>query len=75
MQIGIDLGLHRRTPVMNQHNIKNELRKRLFWSCYNLDRQVSIPLGRPVSASRSNFEIVSNGLCSFQFVIEILMYQ
>jgi hypothetical protein len=28
-----------------------EMRKRLFWSCYTLDRQVSIPLGRPFPIS------------------------
>ncbi|TVY46901.1 putative transcriptional regulatory protein [Lachnellula occidentalis] len=57
IQIGIDLGLHRRTPAMNQHCIKNETRKRLFWSCYNLDRQVSIPLGRPFAICDRDIDV------------------
>lgn len=57
MRIAIDLGLHRRTSAMNAQSLENELRKRLFWSCYNLDRQVSIPLGRPFAISDRDIDI------------------
>lgn len=33
------------------------MRKRLFWSCYTMDRQVSIPLGRPFSISDLDIDI------------------
>lgn len=42
---------------MSQPSLSNELRKRLFWSCYNLDRQVSIPLGRPFALSNREIDV------------------
>ncbi|KAH3956156.1 hypothetical protein HBI68_195890 [Parastagonospora nodorum] len=57
MRLCIDLGLHRRTkargslraPWPNPGAL--EMRKRVFWTTYCLDRQVSIVLGRPFSIS------------------------
>ncbi|RDW70997.1 hypothetical protein BP6252_07560 [Coleophoma cylindrospora] len=57
IRIAVDLGLHRRTSAMRQVGLDNELRKRLFWSCYNLDRQVSIPLGRPFALSNRDIDV------------------
>lgn len=57
MRIAIDLGLHRKTSTMATPSLPNELRKRLFWSCYNLDRQVSIPLGRPFALSNREIDV------------------
>jgi len=34
-----------------------EMRKRLFWSCYTMDRQISIPLGRPFSISDRDIDV------------------
>jgi len=34
-----------------------EMRKRLFWSCYTMDRQVSIPLGRPFAISDRDIDV------------------
>lgn len=34
-----------------------EMRKRLFWSCYTMDRQISIPLGRPFSISDHDIDV------------------
>ena len=52
MRMCIELGLHRKTK--NPLALKaedEELRRRVFWSCYCLDRQVSIILGRPLAVS------------------------
>ena len=51
MRLSIDLGFHRRGrfPVENPSLL--EMRKRVFWSCYCLDRQISIILGRPFAVS------------------------
>ncbi|CAK7232464.1 hypothetical protein SBRCBS47491_008280 [Sporothrix bragantina] len=57
MRIAIDLGLHRRTAAMSRPSLDNELKKRLFWSCYNLDRQVSITLGRPFTISDRDIDL------------------
>ncbi|KAK5766081.1 hypothetical protein LTS12_003827 [Elasticomyces elasticus] len=40
MRIAIDLGLHRQTSTMNRLGFDVEMRKRLFWSCYTMDRQI-----------------------------------
>jgi hypothetical protein len=57
MRLCIDLGLHRRTKAKGSARASMptlgavELRKRVFWTAYCLDRQVSIVLGRPFSIS------------------------
>ncbi|OCT44052.1 Zn2/Cys6 DNA-binding protein [Cladophialophora carrionii] len=51
MRTCIDLGMHRRAPVGQYLHLENEMRKRIFWTCYCLDRQISIVLGRPFAIS------------------------
>ena len=46
----ISLGLHRKIPSPKA-TLAMEIRKRVFWSCYCLDRQISIMLGRPFAIS------------------------
>lgn len=55
--IAIDRGLHRQTKALSKMNMENEVRKRLFWSCYAFDRQISIPLGRPLGISDRDIDI------------------
>ncbi|KFA46129.1 hypothetical protein S40293_03749 [Stachybotrys chartarum IBT 40293] len=45
----IEMGLHRQTRM--KWSLIEEMRRRVFWTCYCLDRQVSIILGRPFSIS------------------------
>lgn len=42
---------------MNQVGFDVEMRKRLFWSCYTMDRQISIPLGRPFAISDRDIDV------------------
>lgn len=44
----IEMGLHRkrRSSVSLAHSRDTEIRRRAFWSCYCLDRVISIVLGR-----------------------------
>lgn len=43
-----DLGLHNESLYLrSQDKFIVDLRRRLFWSCYSLDRQISIYFGRP----------------------------
>jgi len=56
MRTCIDLGLHRRTPVNKYSILELEMRKRIFWTCYCLDRQISIILGRPFSISDQDID-------------------
>jgi hypothetical protein len=51
MQIVTALGLHRKLPTKASNNgcsyLELELRKRIFWSVYTLDKYLSIMFGRP----------------------------
>jgi hypothetical protein len=44
----IEMGLHRKRKVTSsiEHERDSEIRRRVFWSCYCLDRITSIVLGR-----------------------------
>ncbi|KAG0198197.1 hypothetical protein BGX33_012525, partial [Mortierella sp. NVP41] len=44
-----DLGMHRNSARWHLPPLETELRKRLWWACYVMDRWVSACLGRPVS--------------------------
>lgn len=56
MLIAIDLGLHRQ-PRTKKVSFELEMRKRIFWSCYAFDRQISIPLGRPFAISDQDIDV------------------
>ncbi|KAJ5168885.1 uncharacterized protein N7482_004479 [Penicillium canariense] len=51
LQVVTALGLHRKCPVKLSKNgcsyLELELRKRIFWSAYTLDKYLSIMFGRP----------------------------
>jgi hypothetical protein len=51
MRTCIDIGLHRRVPGRRCSLFDAEMGRRIFWTCYCLDRQVSIVLGRPFAIS------------------------
>jgi hypothetical protein len=56
MRLCIELGLHRR----QKHrvlSIEAEMDKRRFWSCYFLDRDISIALGRPPAISDHDIDV------------------
>jgi hypothetical protein len=56
LRIGVSLGLHRRSPV-KAVGLATELDKRLFWTCYILDRELAVLMGRPVSLSDCDIDI------------------
>jgi hypothetical protein len=47
VRMAIDLGLHHSSSSANGDLLTIETRKRVFWSAYALDRNISISLGRP----------------------------
>ncbi|KAH7303853.1 fungal-specific transcription factor domain-containing protein [Stachybotrys elegans] len=51
----IEMGLHRQTHM--KWPLIDEMRRRVFWTCYCLDRQVSIILGRPFSISDRDIDV------------------
>lgn len=48
MRSAVELGLHRSVQSGNTM-FQSEMRKRVFWAAYVLDRSISITLGRPLS--------------------------
>jgi hypothetical protein len=57
MRTCIDLGLHRRRPTKRYPLLNLEMGKRVFWTCYCLDRQISIILGRPFAISDRDIDV------------------
>lgn len=52
MRMCIESGLHRqRVGFEGEDSDHEDLRRRVFWSCYCLDRQVSMILGRPFAVA------------------------
>jgi hypothetical protein len=56
MRTCIDLGMHRKTQK-RKSLLEHEIRKRVFWTCYCLDREVSIILGRPFAISDRDIDV------------------
>lgn len=46
VKLCVSLGLHRR-PDASSFDLGRELDKRLFWTCYALDRDINLSTGRP----------------------------
>lgn len=57
MRTAIDLGLHRKANERNLDPITVQMRRRLFWAVYYLERVVSVSLGRPFSISDRHIDI------------------
>lgn len=49
MRTSIDLGLHRKQTECNYDLFTVQMRRRLFWSVYSLERTIAISMGRPFS--------------------------
>lgn len=58
MRIAYQLGLHR-CPMQTQASSKKEaeLRKRLFWSTFCIDRYVCIRLGNPLGIRSDDIDV------------------
>ncbi|KAK8022257.1 hypothetical protein PG993_013024 [Apiospora rasikravindrae] len=52
----IELGLHRK-PRKFESLIEYEMWKRVFWTCYCLDRQISTSMGRPFAISDRDISV------------------
>lgn len=71
IRISIELGLHRRTRS-ERPCLASEIRKRIFWSCYCLDRQVSIILGRPFAISDRDIDVEVKQMLESKSLINVL---
>lgn len=57
MRTAIDLGMHRKANEINMDPFTAQLRRRLFWTVYYLERVVSMSLGRPFSISDRHIDL------------------
>ncbi|KAJ5628554.1 C6 transcription factor [Penicillium lividum] len=57
MRTAIDLGLHRKANESNLDPFSVQMRRRLFWSVYFLERGVAMSLGRPFSVSDRHIDL------------------
>ncbi|GAA5832169.1 hypothetical protein JCM11251_004266 [Rhodosporidiobolus azoricus] len=60
MRVCASLGLHRRVPPVQARRMSPyilQLRKRIFWSAYTLDRMMAMSLGRPAGISDHDIDI------------------
>ncbi|KAH8595189.1 fungal-specific transcription factor domain-containing protein [Bisporella sp. PMI_857] len=57
IRICIELGLHRPPRVASPNLLTEQMRRRVFWECYQLDRISSVALGRPFGIEDSAIEI------------------
>ncbi|KAJ5591656.1 transcriptional regulator family: Fungal Specific TF [Penicillium hispanicum] len=57
MRTAIDLGLHRKANEIKMHPFTAQIRRRLFWTVYYLERVVSMSLGRPFSISDRHIDL------------------
>ncbi|PLB47082.1 C6 transcription factor [Aspergillus steynii IBT 23096] len=57
MRTAIDLGLHRKANETSLDPITAQMRRRLFWTVYYLERVVSMSLGRPFSIADRHIDL------------------
>ena len=56
MRMCISLGFHRDITDLSLSTFELEMRRRVFWACYNLDRHISIAIGRPFAISDQDID-------------------
>ncbi|KAF9125750.1 Transcriptional activator of fatty acid utilization, partial [Mortierella sp. 14UC] len=52
-----DLGMHRNSARWHLPPLETEIRKRLWWACYVMDRWVCASFGRPISIDDSDCDV------------------
>ncbi|KAI9927402.1 hypothetical protein AWENTII_006207 [Aspergillus wentii] len=57
MRTAIDLGLHRKANEAHLDPFTAQMRRRLFWTVYYLERVVSMSLGRPFSLADRHIDL------------------
>jgi hypothetical protein len=57
MRLAIDLGLHRKVRPSAYSVFESEMRKRVFWAAYAVDRNICIALGRPLGIQDNEINV------------------
>lgn len=60
LRTAIELGLHRRTRSRSEREkdpLRYEMKKRVFWTVYTMDRMIALQLGRPSGIADKDIDI------------------
>lgn len=57
LRICIEQGLHKASRTIPENLLVEQMRRRIFWNCYQLDRLSSVTLGRPFGIEDDDIEI------------------
>lgn len=57
LRLAVDLGLHWEMNSRKFDPFTLDMRRRLFWSCYALDRQICVYLGRPFGIPEESYRV------------------
>ncbi|GAV29333.1 hypothetical protein PMKS-002815 [Pichia membranifaciens] len=57
LRLCIDLGLHNESSSSSTEPTTIDMRRRLFWCCYSLDRQICVYLGRPFGIPEESIKV------------------
>lgn len=70
MSFAMELGVHRYNPAWNFGAVKNELRNRLFWCTYILDREIAIKFSRSLSLRKQAIDTPLPKLIEEDYIID-----
>ncbi|TID29973.1 hypothetical protein CANINC_001484 [Pichia inconspicua] len=70
LSLAMELGCHRYNPDWDFGELKNELRNRLFWSTYVLERSIAMFLKRGVSLRKQAIDTPLPKVFSFDFIAD-----
>lgn len=69
MRLCIDLGLHNESLASsNMDAFTIDMRRRLFWCCYSLDRQICVYLGRPFGIPEESIKVDFPSILDDEFI-------
>jgi hypothetical protein len=69
LRLCVDLGLHNEPSLDNLTNAFTvDMRRRLFWCCYSLDRQICVYLGRPFGIPEESIKVSLPSILDDQFI-------
>ncbi|KAF5019937.1 hypothetical protein F66182_8034 [Fusarium sp. NRRL 66182] len=57
LRLAVGIDMHRHESLAHKSFLDAEMRKRLFWSLYTMDRSVSISMGRPLGIQDADINV------------------
>jgi hypothetical protein len=70
MSLAMELGVHRFNPDWDFGELKNELRNRLFWCTYILERTISIKFGKGLSLRKQAIDTPLPKLLKDDYIVD-----